>query len=292
MASANYDRWLKDAAPWAQEGDWDTDEYFRWVKRLGEAKAQLDDTYLRLDKSLLATGTKMAAVHKANIEKAGKHSQIIPATVAKLILRYIIAYNFFVRATYEETPDNALVGRVLQHLALLKIGVLDVDVASMLQCAADKCGQGQGRRALGKVQGERPHRERVHQLHPQPGCDGTGHPAASCNRREEDPAWKTLTQAIDTKEELDMFLARRAEPQLESQARDNDNFQGFELMVSSGDLDKLLATAEAWEKEHCSWEATIGPAIKVLRRLGRTSSGKEYKIVLLSNATHYATSTY
>lgn len=135
MSAVNYDRWLKDAATWTQEDDWDMDEYFKWVKRLGEAKAQLDDTYLSVDESLLEAATVMAASQKARL---GGTLQITPSTVAKLIVRYIIAYHFFARATFEEIPEKALVGRVQQHLHLLKIGVLDVDIAHMLQCAADK----------------------------------------------------------------------------------------------------------------------------------------------------------
>lgn len=85
-----------------------------------------------------------------------------------------------------------------------------------------------------------------------------------------------LARAVDTKEKLDMFLARRAEPQLTAELRDNDEFQALERMVAGGDLDSLLATARAAEAERCSWEATIGPAVKALRRLGRTSSGQDY----------------
>lgn len=71
MAAVDYDRWLKDAATWAQKDDWDTDEYFKWVRRLGEAKAKLDDTYLSVNKSLLEAATKRAGAVSTELQKAG-----------------------------------------------------------------------------------------------------------------------------------------------------------------------------------------------------------------------------
>ena len=44
-----YDRWLKDSEPWLQEDDWNSTEYFKWVKRLAQAKANLDDKYIEVD---------------------------------------------------------------------------------------------------------------------------------------------------------------------------------------------------------------------------------------------------
>ncbi|KAK7972327.1 hypothetical protein PG988_006461 [Apiospora saccharicola] len=62
--------------------------------------------------------------------------------------------------------------------------------------------------------------------------------------------------------------------------RDNRNMRVIEAMMADGpdgsEIDKLFAAAKRAEKERCSWDATIGPADKALRRLGRTSSGKDY----------------
>jgi hypothetical protein len=40
-------------------------------------------------------------------------------------------------------------------------------------------------------------------------------------------------------------------------------------------LTYLVGLALQQEKEQCSWEATIGPAVKALKRLGRTSAGQD-----------------
>lgn len=144
MAAGRYDRWLKNAETWAHEEDWNPDEYFKWVKRLAEAKANLDDTYREVDKHLIGESAKLAKKHDDLIRQgkggSGKrsHAYSNPQHVAKMVVRYCIAYNFFERATFEEASDSVLVSRIQHHLLDLEIGMLDVDIAHMLQCAADK----------------------------------------------------------------------------------------------------------------------------------------------------------
>ncbi|UZP37037.1 hypothetical protein NXS19_004853 [Fusarium pseudograminearum] len=58
--------------------------------------------------------------------------------IPKIFFRPIVAYHFFQRSTFEEIPEKALVKRVQVHLAALKLPMLDIDVAQMLQYAADK----------------------------------------------------------------------------------------------------------------------------------------------------------
>ncbi|KAK8872357.1 hypothetical protein PGQ11_002871 [Apiospora arundinis] len=324
MAAANYDRWLKNATPWAQEDDWDMDEYFKWVKRLSDAKSQLDETYLSVDKSLLDVATKMAVAQRKQLQEnkqLGHWPQITEGTVGKLAVRYIIAYHFFVRATYEEIPDNALVGRVQQEFAQLEIGLLDVDVAHMLQLAADKvpletavktklaefakkfkesapvvdqCNRWDfslARMAL-IVKRLPAIRQRQDQKNPPTlTAEYTTmwnecRPEYAAMYGDEDnpfalPATeaklKEVVAALSTRAKLDLYLARRAEPQLQGTRRDNDEFAALERMMEpGGDIDSLLAKAKDWERKKCSWEATIGPAVKALRRLGRGSSGHDF----------------
>ncbi|KAK8876876.1 hypothetical protein PGQ11_001822 [Apiospora arundinis] len=330
MTVTNYDRWLKGAASWAQEDDWDMDEYFKWVKRLSDAKSQLDETYLAVDKGLLKAATDMAAAQKQEMKKTGA-PQITESTVGKLVVRYIVAYHFFVRATYEEIPDNALVGRVQQEFAALEIGLLDIDVAHMLQCAADKVSletavknklaefskqfkaskpvvdeclkwyrSPQGNVLIIKRLLEI--RKRQNQPKPPALAEEYAKMWAECNKEygelyptapnefsldKKDWVLPAVVKSLDTRAKLDLFLARRAEPQLTGAARDNDEFGALErMMAPGGDVDALLAQAKEWEAKHCSWEATIGPAVKALRRLGRTSSGKDYKKLAQYAQTH------
>lgn len=138
MAGEMYPRWLKNAKRWAEDDDWSPDEYLKWVKRLAEAKAELDDTYRRVDRSLLKSAEEAVDSAKKAVKKSSGTPQIVSDRTAKIIVRYIVAYHFFVRGTFEEIPDNSLVAQVQHHFADLDIGMLDTDIACMLQAAADK----------------------------------------------------------------------------------------------------------------------------------------------------------
>jgi hypothetical protein len=139
MAAGKFDRWLRDAEPWIQDEDWTPDEYFKWVKRLASAKAQLDETFTRVDQALIEGTAQLARSHKDSIMKKRKtEAGFYPDTAAKMIVRYIIAYNFFVRGTFEEVPEKSLVKRAQVHFVGLGIAINDVEIAQMLQLAADK----------------------------------------------------------------------------------------------------------------------------------------------------------
>jgi len=90
----------------------------------------------------------------------------------------------------------------------------------------------------------------------------------------EEQATKTKA-LLDTDEKMDLFLERCMEPLICHQAEDSHAPAAINYLVEEGDLKKLLDLAVAEEKEHCSWDATTGPAIKALRRLGRTRAGED-----------------
>lgn len=134
-------RWLQSAEPWANYGNWDPTEYLQWVKRLNEARASLEKAFLEVDGDLLKTATAMAQKQDAHVKQSrptNNFSNYFPGDTAQVIVRYIIAYHFFARARFEEIPDKALVKRIQVHFSSLDIGILDADVAQMLQYAADK----------------------------------------------------------------------------------------------------------------------------------------------------------
>jgi len=135
------DRWLKDADRWVEGDDWDAQEYFSWVQRLADAKANLDETFLASDQTLFDQITTRAKTHNDAVRKvvlaAGRYTGMYEKRPAGIIVRYIVAYNFFARAQFEEITDKALVSRVQLHLVKMELAMRDVDVASMLQYAAE-----------------------------------------------------------------------------------------------------------------------------------------------------------
>lgn len=86
-----------------------------------------------------------------------------------------------------------------------------------------------------------------------------------------------LVKTFDTDERMQLWLKRCAEPMLAGDSSDDVHILGIDEILDGSDLDSLLDRAIALEKQHCSWEATIGPVIKAIRRLGRMSDGKDYE---------------
>ncbi|KAJ5224159.1 uncharacterized protein N7469_007662 [Penicillium citrinum] len=139
MTNTSYDRWLKDAEIWCPDDNWDSTEYLKWIQTLKYTKAQLDETFLKADQAVLASIEPVVKTHRERLlaEKA-KPPQIRDRNVAKIVARYIIAYHFYVRSTFEDIPEKSLVSRIQQHFAQLEIGMTIQEIADMLQFAADK----------------------------------------------------------------------------------------------------------------------------------------------------------
>ncbi|KAM0187025.1 hypothetical protein ACHAPA_011842 [Fusarium lateritium] len=311
MDTKTYDRWIKDAEPWLQDDDWNPDEYFKWVERLAQAKANLDEKYVEVDKNVLSNVYHKASAHEKAVldnRPKGDFGQVKLWDVAFLIMRQIIAYNFYKRATFEEIPEKSLVKRVQVHLVALQIPMLDLDIAQMLQAAADKVPIEQAvekalRDYIQKIRKSEPvstaysrhslqydtpllinklqqtrvnggpvdrskveqffreineDRVKVRDLHPRP-----------------DDMLRSMEAALDTDEKMELFLERCAEPLVRSESSDNHAATAIEMILDSEDFNWLINYAVAVEKENLSWEATIGPAVKALKRLGRTSAGKD-----------------
>lgn len=134
-AVEKYDRWLKNPAIWAPEDDWDPSEYYQWCLRLKDARNNLKETYKKVDEQLLKEARSICEQYDPPERKMGVMNF---ETVAKMIVRYIIAYNFYTRASFEDLKDNQVVARTQKQLGKLGIGLKDVEVAHMLQNAADK----------------------------------------------------------------------------------------------------------------------------------------------------------
>lgn len=99
---------------------------------------------------------------------------------------------------------------------------------------------------------------------------GTFHPFG-------DDKLKHVVKTLDTDKKAQLSLRRCAEPMITGDSSDDVNVLGIEEMIACGDLDSLLDEAIKTEKKDCSWEATIGPAVKAIKRLGRTSDGKDHE---------------
>jgi hypothetical protein len=120
--------------------DWDAEEYFTWVRRLAEAKANLDETFLKNDEHLKKVVYALNGVYhdKVTMALSNKYITILePHQATAIIVRYMVAYHFFARFEFEETPEKSLVTRVQLHLVKMNVAMRDVDVATMLQAAAD-----------------------------------------------------------------------------------------------------------------------------------------------------------
>ena len=92
----------------------------------------------------------------------------------------------------------------------------------------------------------------------------------------EDDVLKNIQAAFDTDEKMALFMERCAEPMIDNESSDKHAATAIEYILDSPDFKWLMNYAAAVEKENLSWEATIGPAVKALKRLGRTSAGKDF----------------
>lgn len=309
MNTKLYDRWLKDAEPWIQEEDWNPEEYIKWTERLSEAKANLDEKFLEVDQKLYKEAKQLAQKNYTPVLKTVNQNEwyFRPNNVAQIILRPIVAYHFYQRSTFEEIPEKSLVKRVQMHMSALKVPMLDIDVAQMLQYAADKVpidkavenyfsdyakkikrtdavalaynavGIGSSTYILvNKLQGSRVNGGPVDRSKIEQFFNELNEYKKSIGGfvYAEDSGAK-LKAILDTDEKVELFLERCLEPTVSHESQDSHAPVAIQYLLDQGEFQKLLDLAEAEEKEHCSWEATIGPAIKALRRLGRTSAGKD-----------------
>ncbi|EKJ70219.1 hypothetical protein FPSE_09593 [Fusarium pseudograminearum CS3096] len=310
MTSEAYDRWLKDAEPWAVEDDWNPEEYLKWVTRLNEAKANLDDKFAEVDAWLLGQSFQMSEKHHDAIMKSrpnGDYGNVNNYDISKLFVRPIIAYTFYQRNTFEEIPEKSLVKRVQTHLSALGIPMMDIDVAQMLQYAADgvpveeavekhlrdyvkkiresaDVAKSYDHYGLGydtcilvsrlqqtRVNGGPVDRSKIAQIFNDINADRVkeGH------KPREESMLKNIEAAFSDDDKMELWLKRCAEPMVRNDDGDNHAATALEVLIDAGDLKTLVGWSVTQEREQCSWEATIGPAVKALRRLGRTSAGKD-----------------
>jgi hypothetical protein len=86
-----------------------------------------------------------------------------------------------------------------------------------------------------------------------------------------------VVKTLNNNERMQLWLERCAEPMFNGGPEDDVNVLGIEMISASADFDSLLNVAIELEEAECSWEVTIGPAVKAIRRLGRTSAGRDYE---------------
>lgn len=129
-----YKRWIEDAEPWTPADDWDPSEYYQWCQRLTDARNKLKDTFKSVDEELIQEA--VSTCEQFRDKDWPKDASM--DDIAKAIVRYSIAYNFYVRRTFEDVGEKQSIARTQEHLGSLGIGMNDIDVAQMLQKAADK----------------------------------------------------------------------------------------------------------------------------------------------------------
>jgi hypothetical protein len=90
-----------------------------------------------------------------------------------------------------------------------------------------------------------------------------------------DEKLKHVVKTFNTDERMKLWLKRCEEPMISGGPEDDVNIMGIEELMACGDVDSLLDKAIELEREHCSWATILGPALKAIRRLGRTSAGQD-----------------
>ncbi|KAJ6029600.1 uncharacterized protein N7446_011047 [Penicillium canescens] len=296
MTKAVYERWLKDAEKWTPADDWDPTEYYQWCERLAQARNNLKGTMKSIDEDLLQEVASVCEKHRGT---DAKHRDV--SDISKVIVRYSIAYNFFVRRTFEDIEEKQAVARTQKHMALLGIGMNDIDLAQMLQKAADKV----------------PFKDATKGALVEFSKQYSAAADVAMRWRTEINTYEKITTALIRKlveanvkvadvpgivaklqveeeklmkgenaekmckfftsdEEVRLFVSLRADPAIPNSetflARDAHILNS---VVKSKELDSLLNKALALEEASLTWAKTIGPAVTAIRRLGRRSAGKD-----------------
>ncbi|KAJ6069142.1 hypothetical protein N7499_011029 [Penicillium canescens] len=295
MTKAVYERWLKDAEKWTPADDWDPTEYYQWCERLAEARNNLKDTMKSVDEDLLQEVASVCEKHRGTDAKYRNVSDI-----SKVIVRYSIAYNFFVRRTFEDIEEKQTVARAQKHMALLGIGMNDIDLAQMLQKAADKVPFKDATKGA-LVEFSKQYSAAAHiamrwrteintyqhittalirklveanaKVADVPGI------VAKLQEEEERLGSETAEKMctfFTSDEEVRLFVSLRADPAIpNSETWLVQDAHILNSVVKSKELDSLLNKALALEEASLTWAKTIGPAVTAIRRLGRRSAGKD-----------------
>lgn len=85
-----------------------------------------------------------------------------------------------------------------------------------------------------------------------------------------------MAKVLNTQADLIKWLDNRQEPLLVGEKEDETTLLGIGEILEGGEFDGMVKSATDLEKANCSWQAIIGPAMKALRRLGRTAAGKDF----------------
>ncbi|PHH79202.1 hypothetical protein CDD82_2546 [Ophiocordyceps australis] len=303
-ADGVYDRWLKDAQGWAPESDWDPKEYYEWFLRLRDARSKLKETYVQVDQTLIGEAKKVCEQHDPR--KPGQGGAMDFENAAKLFVRYIIAYHFYQRSSFEDLDEKMIVSATQKHLGRIGVGMKDMDVAFMLQKAADKVPLRDAVKASFSEflkDGENMTPVAMDWRFKVNTYDSTtaavvaeitgGRKGMLLPKAAEIPAIlkkihenntsmlpdheiKTISEVLGTDERVEQFIQFRSDPGLPNLG-DNvkKQIECAKSAQEAGKLDDLLNTAAGLEKQYLSWERTIGPAVTAIRRLGKRSAGQD-----------------
>ncbi|KAJ5929267.1 hypothetical protein N7454_007115 [Penicillium verhagenii] len=231
-------------------------------------------------------------------------SSSLSLDVSKLIMRYCSAYNFYARSAFEDLNDNVLVARAQKHLGKMGTGMMNYDVARMLQKAADKVPFKDAVSEIlnGFVQtiepclpvalawrfDVNPYRhitDAVVLALAHGAVDGvppktTDLPAIIGEVKKQYPdafkysLEKDILKALSSDERIKQFVTIRTDPGLPDLAENLRNQLALlKLVTSSGELAGLLEKAVGYERDYLSWERTVGPSMTAIRRLGKRSAG-------------------
>ncbi|KAJ5934507.1 hypothetical protein N7466_004054 [Penicillium verhagenii] len=293
-----YDRWLKDSDAWVPEDDWDPTQYYEWCMRLKDAKTKLKTTFKEVDEKVLADCKSLCVKNQPNVSSPES------LNVSKMITRYCSAYNFYARSAFEDLSDNVLVTRAQKHLGKMGIGMMNYEVARMLQKAADKVAF---KDAVSEILTEfvqtiepclpvalawrfdvNPYShitEAVVLALAHGTVDGippktTDLPAIIGEVKKQYPdnfkysLEKDISKALNSDERIKQFMTVRTDPGLPDLAENLERELALlKLVMSSGDLAGLLDKAAGYERDYLSWQKTVGPSVTAISRLGKRSAG-------------------
>ncbi|RDW69019.1 uncharacterized protein DSM5745_08779 [Aspergillus mulundensis] len=296
-------RWLEGATEWAPEDDWDPHAYCEWLHRLAEAKNGLATKCRDIDWALIQEVKALCDKHKSGYKSGTKDVHVTDA--GKILVRYISAYNWYTRASFEQVEDNRKVHRTLMHLGDLGTAMKQYDVARMLDKAANKVHMD---KAVKEIFAEFMKDAEAGlpvcldwrmKLNPHDSTSNAFFETLIDKRQENGSLPKVselgpiieqlikdrpnafakwmvtdIPKVIESDKRLELLVRLRTDAGLPNLA---ENFEKSYIclkpLVGSPELGFLLQKAGRLEKESLSWEQVVGPAVTAIQNMGLQSKG-------------------
>ncbi|QPC69456.1 hypothetical protein HYE68_000208 [Fusarium pseudograminearum] len=266
MSSKGYDRWLKDAESWAQEDDWNPEQYLKWVNALN-LLAKSKEMIEKHRQTLLANRPKgdYDIPDKALVKRVQSHMMTLDMPVLDSDVAEMLQY------AADGTPIGQAVEKHLRdYMQKIRESEAVAGAYNAHALGHDTC------RVVKKLQQTRVDGGLVDR-------SKFGQVFAEINEwrvEDEQKSWpeaklKHLEDTFSDDTKMELFMKRCAEPLVRNNAGDNHAATALEVLIDAGDLKTLIDLAVTEEEKHCSWNATAGPTLKALKSLGRAAVGQK-----------------